>query len=329
MRARSEFRAQRLLERIKSKLDDPSDTALLGPVQDCVALARLVDASEWELYFGLQLAGETALDPKGHPPGWRGDAATLQWQPASTFATDRLARSGSYSRHPLETLVSALARMRRDLAEAQFNLDTTSNFLTKLQGQGRLEAAKATIADYEYMMACVRSRVRDFSARIEATLEAEPAAPATPLGLSSRPTAVFVGHGRSNDWRALASFLHERLGLAYEEFNRSSAAGLATTERLSEMLRNSGFALLVLTAEDERLDGSTQARQNVVHELGLFQGRLGFARAIVVLEEGCAEFSNIKGLGQIRFPQGRILAVAEELRMVLEREGLLEPLASE
>jgi predicted nucleotide-binding protein len=79
-----------------------------------------------------------------------------------------------------------------------------------------------------------------------------------------------------------------------------------------------------MTAEDELADGKIQARTNVVHEAGLFQGRLGFSRAIILLEEGCDEFSNIQGLGQIRFPKGNIKAVFEEIRLVLEREGLLE-----
>jgi predicted nucleotide-binding protein len=69
-------------------------------------------------------------------------------------------------------------------------------------------------------------------------------------------------------------------------------------------------------------DGSLQARMNVIHEAGLFQGRLGFSRAIVMLEEGCEEFSNVAGLGQIRFPRGNIAAAFEDVRRVLEREGL-------
>jgi predicted nucleotide-binding protein len=85
-----------------------------------------------------------------------------------------------------------------------------------------------------------------------------------------------------------------------------------------------GFAFLVLTAEDERVDGAMLARQNVVHEAGLFQGRLGFSRAIVMLEEGCDDCSNIAGLGQIRFPAGYISASFEEARRVLEREGFIE-----
>jgi hypothetical protein len=62
----------------------------------------------------------------------------------------------------------------------------------------------------------------------------------------------------------------------------------------------------------------------VVHEAGLFQGRLGFSRAIALLEEGCEEFSNIQGLGQIRFPRGNIAAVFDDVRQVLEREGFVD-----
>lgn len=89
------------------------------------------------------------------------------------------------------------------------------------------------------------------------------------------------------------------------------------------MLDESAIAFLVMTAEDELLDGRLHARMNVIHEAGLFQGRLGFERAIVILEEGCEEFSNIQGLGQLRFPKGDIRAIFEDIRRVLEREGLI------
>ena len=137
-------------------------------------------------------------------------------------------------------------------------------------------------------------------------------------------TNVFIGHGRSHAWRDLKDFLQDRLKLPWDEFNRVPVAGVTNIARLSEMLDAAAIAFLVMTAEDEMADGAVQARMNVVHEAGLFQGRLGFTRAVVILEEGCDQFSNIEGLGHIRFPQGNITAAFEEVRRVLEREGLIK-----
>ncbi len=89
------------------------------------------------------------------------------------------------------------------------------------------------------------------------------------------------------------------------------------------MLDAAAFAFLVFTAEDEMADGEVQARMNVVHEAGLFQGRLGFEKAIVLLEDGCKEFSNIEGLVQLRFPKNQLSSRFEDIRRVLEREEML------
>ena len=75
-----------------------------------------------------------------------------------------------------------------------------------------------------------------------------------------------------------------------------------------------------MTAEDEHADQTRHARANVIHEVGLFQGRLGARRAIILLEEGCQQFSNVHGLSHISFPSGRVSAVFEDIRRVLERE---------
>jgi hypothetical protein len=137
--------------------------------------------------------------------------------------------------------------------------------------------------------------------------------------------AVFMGHGRAREWLALQNFLESRLNLRCVEFNAESAVGVGTQDRLSDLLDQASFAFLVMTAEDEQADGSKRARENVVHEAGLFQGRLGFRKAIVVLEESCTEFSNIHGLGQIRFPKGKIELCFEDVRRVLEREKIIKP----
>ena len=134
---------------------------------------------------------------------------------------------------------------------------------------------------------------------------------------------VFIGHGRSPLWRELKDFISERLKLPWDEFNREAVAGYTTSERLQTMMNQAGFAFLIMTAEEEGADAQLRARPNVIHEVGLFQGHLGLNRAIVLLEDGCVEFSNIIGLSQIRFPTGDIPARFEEVRRVLEREGFI------
>ena len=127
-------------------------------------------------------------------------------------------------------------------------------------------------------------------------------------------THVFIGHGRSPLWRELKDFLVDRLALPYDEFNRVPVAGTTTVARLAEMLDNAAVALLLLTAEDEHADGTLVARQNVIHEAGLFQGRLGFHRAVLLIEEGCQSFSNVAGLTAIPFPRGDLRPAFEQIR---------------
>ncbi len=134
---------------------------------------------------------------------------------------------------------------------------------------------------------------------------------------------IFLGHGRSLQWLLLKDFLGNTLKLDVAEFNVVPTAGIHTTERLHAMLREAGMAFLIMTAEDTLTDGTVQARPNVIHEVGLFQGYLGTRRAIVLLEEGCAQFSNLDGLTTVRFPKNDIAARFEEVRRILIREGFL------
>jgi hypothetical protein len=134
---------------------------------------------------------------------------------------------------------------------------------------------------------------------------------------------IFIGHGRSPAWKDLKTFLVRQLKLEYDEFNRTPSAGKNAQERLSEMLESCGFAFLVFTGEDEHKDEALHARENVIHEAGLFQSKLGWRRAIILVEEGCKGFSNVEGLQQIRFAKGNITGSFKEVRRVLNREGFM------
>jgi hypothetical protein len=131
---------------------------------------------------------------------------------------------------------------------------------------------------------------------------------------------IFVGHGRSQQWRDLKDHFQDKHGYKVEAYETGARAGHSIRDILEELIEKSSFALLVLTKEDEQLNGEFRARQNVIHESGLFQGRLGFARAILLLEAGVEEFSNVQGVQYIRFSQGNIRETFGEVLATLRRE---------
>jgi hypothetical protein len=134
------------------------------------------------------------------------------------------------------------------------------------------------------------------------------------------PTKVFIGHGHSPLWRDLKDHLHDQHGYDVTAYETGARGGHNVRDILEEMLSESSFAILVMTAEDVTKDGTKRARQNVVHEAGLFQGRLGFSRALILMEEGVEEFSNIQGLHQIRYSTGNIKETFGDVLATLKRE---------
>jgi hypothetical protein len=135
-----------------------------------------------------------------------------------------------------------------------------------------------------------------------------------------KKVAVFLGHGRSPVWRDLKEHLQDLHGVKVTAYETGARAGYTIQEVLQELSSEASMAFLVHTGEDIDRDGQAHARENVVHETGLLQGKLGFKRAIVLLEDGCNEFSNISGLQQLRFAKGNIKEVFGDVLAVLRRE---------
>lgn len=131
---------------------------------------------------------------------------------------------------------------------------------------------------------------------------------------------IFIGHGGSPQWRDVKDHLHEQHGYEVVSYETGSRAGHTIRDVIQEMLESSSFAILVMTAEDRMEDGTVRARQNVIHETGLFQGRLGFSKAVILKEEGTEEFSNIHGVTQIRYAKDNIKETFGEVLAVLRRE---------
>lgn len=135
---------------------------------------------------------------------------------------------------------------------------------------------------------------------------------------------VFIGHGRSKLWARVQVFLKDDLNMKTLTFEDESRTSESIVNILSEFLDKSSIAILILTAEDESAEGKLRARQNVIHEAGLFQGRLGFDKVIILKQEGIEEFTNIAGLQYIPFSGDNVEQCFYELQRKLKKIGMIK-----
>lgn len=214
------------------------------------------------------------------------------------------------------------------IGEETWVFESAEEFYAEYRRTPHAVFVSRTAGPYTFRFQIVRSV--DASVTVEAPTRREIESAFVPFDNAERTSRVadggedevriFIGHGRSPAWRDLKDHLQDQHGYGIEAYETGARAGHTIRDILEDMLEESSFAILVLTADDEMADGGRRARQNVIHEVGLFQGRLGFARAIVLLEEGAEEFSNIAGVQQIRFGAGRIRETFGDVLATLRRE---------
>jgi sugar/nucleoside kinase (ribokinase family) len=136
------------------------------------------------------------------------------------------------------------------------------------------------------------------------------------------PKGVFVAHGGDPRWRAVKAFIEEECKLPVFSFESGVWGSTQVTEALNQYLEQCGFAVCVLTAEDMSADGRRWARQNVVHEVGLFQGRYGFDRVLLLVEEGCEYLPNTTEPFTVMFPKGSIDSTFWRVNKMFQTHGL-------
>ncbi|WP_237320729.1 PfkB family carbohydrate kinase [Streptomyces sp. JJ36] len=136
------------------------------------------------------------------------------------------------------------------------------------------------------------------------------------------PRGVFIAHGASPEWVAAKLFIEERLNIPAYSFESSSWGGHQVTEALTDCLDRCSFAICVLTAEDLTEDGRRLARRNVVHEVGLFQGRYGFDRVLMLVEDGCDFVPPVAEPYALRFPRHAVQHTFYQLEAALAEKGL-------
>jgi len=119
---------------------------------------------------------------------------------------------------------------------------------------------------------------------------------------------VFITHGRSNDWRAVQAFIEKDVELSTVELAQQPNAGQTIIEKLIENSSRCNSAVIVMTGDDVVNENEARVRENVMHEIGFFQGRYGRNFVVLLHEEGVNIPTNLSGVAYVPFPKGTIEA---------------------
>jgi hypothetical protein len=120
-----------------------------------------------------------------------------------------------------------------------------------------------------------------------------------------RPRRVFISHGRSDAWFRVQTFIEKDIGLESLELAQQPNKGRTILQKLNEEASRCGFAVIVMTGDDVAGD-EIRARENVMHEIGFFQGKYGLHNIALLHEAGVNIPTNIDGLAYIPFAKGSI-----------------------
>lgn len=119
---------------------------------------------------------------------------------------------------------------------------------------------------------------------------------------------VFISHGRASDWREVQDFIEKDFGLPTLELAQEPNLGRTVLAKLQEESGKCDSAVILMTGDDLDADGQTRARENVIHEIGFFQGKYGLNRIVLLHEEGVNIPSNIQGVVYTPFPKDMVRA---------------------
>jgi predicted nucleotide-binding protein len=136
---------------------------------------------------------------------------------------------------------------------------------------------------------------------------------------------VFIGHGRNGVvWPKVKTFVQDRCGLDPIVLELQPSTGLTVIEKLEKFGRIADYAVLVMTGDDRTEAGDVRTRQNIIQELGWFQGVLGRGHTAMLVQRGIEIPSNLGGIVYLDFPGDDVEMTFDKLRHELEATGLIE-----
>ncbi len=139
------------------------------------------------------------------------------------------------------------------------------------------------------------------------------------INKDSKDFCVFLSHGRSNEWRKVQRYLETDVQVKTLELSQEVNLGRTILQKLWDESEKCSYAVIVMTGDDVFSDSEApRARENVIHEIGFFQGKFGLNRICLLHEDGANIPSNIHGLVYLPFPKDLVDSTYAALRREIE-----------
>lgn len=164
-----------------------------------------------------------------------------------------------------------------------------------------MEMGPGAPAPFHYSRAQAERLVRDIDQILEIRANSELAQPK-----EADIRRVFISHGRSADWRQVQPFIEKDVRIPTLELEQEPNLGRTIIEKLIDNANRCSSAVIVMTGDDVANEDQARVRENVMHEIGFFQGRYGRDSVVLLHEEGVNIPSNLAGVAYIPFPKGSI-----------------------
>lgn len=156
-------------------------------------------------------------------------------------------------------------------------------------------------APFHYSRAQAERLVRDIDQIFEIRANSELAPPK-----ETNICRIFISHGRSTDWREVQPYIERDVGISTLELEQEPNLGRTIIEKLIDNAARCSSAVIIMTGDDVANEDEARVRENVMHEIGFFQGKYGRNSVILLHEEGVNIPSNLSGVAYIPFPKGSI-----------------------
>lgn len=132
---------------------------------------------------------------------------------------------------------------------------------------------------------------------------------------------IFISHGSSKEWYKIQVYIERDLSIPTLELAQEPNLGRTVLQKLTEESNKCCIAIIVMTGDDKSSNGEIRARENVMHEIGFFQGKYGLGNVVLLHEEDVNIPSNVHGLVYIGFPkdtaEATLGALTRELKVLL------------